>query len=134
MGGHGALYLSIRHQDLFGVAGSMSGGVDLRPFPKNWDLASLLGSYTQHPDWWEKNTVINLLSMLTPGSLALSIECGTADFFYGVNQKLHEELLYRNIPHDYTSRPGQHNWPYWENAVHYQFLFMHRWFSGLPKS
>ncbi|HEX2532399.1 MAG TPA: alpha/beta hydrolase-fold protein, partial [Chitinophagaceae bacterium] len=27
MGGHGALYLAIRHQDVFGAAGSMSGGV-----------------------------------------------------------------------------------------------------------
>lgn len=34
MGGHGALYLAMRHPDLFGSAGSMSGGVDIRPFPK----------------------------------------------------------------------------------------------------
>ena len=33
MGGHGALWLAIRHQDLFGAAGSTSGGVDIRPFP-----------------------------------------------------------------------------------------------------
>jgi len=32
MGGHGALYLGIKHQDVFGAAGSMSGGVDIRPF------------------------------------------------------------------------------------------------------
>ena len=29
MGGHGALYLAIKHQDVFGAAGSMSGGVDI---------------------------------------------------------------------------------------------------------
>ena len=34
MGGHGALFLSFRHQDIFGSAGSMSGGVDIRPFPE----------------------------------------------------------------------------------------------------
>ena len=33
MGGHGALWLAIRHQDIFGAAGSTSGGVDIRPFP-----------------------------------------------------------------------------------------------------
>ena len=34
MGGQGALYLAFRHQDIFGAAGSMSGGVDIRPFPE----------------------------------------------------------------------------------------------------
>ena len=36
MGGHGALFLGIRHKDLFATAVSISGGVDFRPFPKNW--------------------------------------------------------------------------------------------------
>lgn len=44
MGGHGAFYLAFKHQDVYGMAGSMSGGVDLRPFPENWDLPKLLGS------------------------------------------------------------------------------------------
>ena len=34
MGGHGALWSAIRHKDVFGAAGSMSGGVDIRPFPR----------------------------------------------------------------------------------------------------
>ena len=33
MGGHGAMWLAIRHQELFGAAGSTSGGLDIRPFP-----------------------------------------------------------------------------------------------------
>ena len=129
MGGHGALYLSLKHQDVFGAAGSMSGGVDIRPFPANWDLALRLGSYAQNRDNWEQNSVINLVPLLQPNALALTIECGTEDFFYAVNEKLHEELRYRNIPHDYTTRPGVHNWEYWSNAIHYQLLFMHRYFT-----
>ena len=39
MGGHGALYLALKHQDVFGAAGSMSGGVDIRPCPTKWDMA-----------------------------------------------------------------------------------------------
>jgi S-formylglutathione hydrolase FrmB len=38
MGGHGALYLSLRNPEVFGAGGSMSGGVDLRPFMDEWDL------------------------------------------------------------------------------------------------
>ena len=35
MGVHGALYLSFKHQDVFGAAGSMSGGVDFVRFLKS---------------------------------------------------------------------------------------------------
>jgi S-formylglutathione hydrolase FrmB len=43
MGGHGGLYLAIRHSDVFGAAGSTSGGFDFRPFPKRWNLPNILG-------------------------------------------------------------------------------------------
>lgn len=129
MGGHGAFYLAFRHQDVFGAAGSMSGGVDIRPFPKNWDISKRLGTYAEFPERWEQHTVINQVHLLTPNSLALIFDCGTEDFFYDVNQKLHEKLLYYNIPHDYIVRPGAHNWKYWANALPYQLLFMHSFFS-----
>lgn len=133
MGGHGALYLAFKHQEVFGTAGSMSGGVDIRPFPNNWDMAKRLGKYAEAPELWEKNTVINLVHLLTPNSLALIIDCGSDDFFYRVNNNLHDKLLERNIPHDYISRPGGHNWPYWNNAIGYQLLFMRNFFDK-PKS
>lgn len=129
MGGHGALYLAIKHQDIFGVAGSMSGGVDITPYPNNWDMAKRLGNYAQNAEIWKKNTVINLLPLLTPNSLSIIIDCGTDDFFYKVNEKLHQDLVYAGIPHDYISRPGGHTWPYWQNAVKYQILFMKSYFD-----
>jgi len=133
MGGHGALYLSFRHQDVFGAAGSMSGGVDIRPFPKNWKIAEKLGTIEEHPENWEKNTVINLTPLLRPNSLALIIDCGTSDFFYKVNVDLHEKLLAENIPHDFIVRPGGHTWPYWTNAVKYQFLYFSIFFNQPEK-
>lgn len=133
MGGHGALYLAFRHQDVFGTAGTMSGGVDIRPFPENWDMAKRLGSYAERPENWEKFTVINMTHLLTAKSLALIIDCGTEDFFYKVNENLHQHLLLRNIPHDYITRPGAHNWTYWNNAIKYQLLFMNNYFKSQVK-
>lgn len=130
MGGHGALYLAFRHQDIFGAAGSMSGGVDIRPFPNNWDIAKRLGSYAEFPERWEKNTVINMLNLLTPSSLAIIFDCGTEDFFFRVNENLHQQLLYRNIPHDFIARPGSHNWAYWNNSVKFQLLFFNNYFRS----
>lgn len=133
MGGHGAFYLSFRHQDVFGAAGSMSGGLDIRPYPLNWEIAKLLGSYKEHPENWEANTDINLVHLLTPNSLAIIFDCGTDDFFYKVNVAMHEKLLYAGIPHDFIVRPGGHTWEYWANAISYQLLFMKCYFDRVKK-
>jgi S-formylglutathione hydrolase FrmB len=129
MGGHGALYLAIRHTDVFGAAGSMSGGVDFRPFPKNWDIAKRLGDYTTHTQNWDNNTVVHEAGKLHNGDLAIAFECGVDDFFIQVNRNLHQQLLNSKIDHDYTERPGQHNWDYWSNAIKYQLLFFRNYFN-----
>jgi S-formylglutathione hydrolase FrmB len=129
MGGHGAFYLAFKHQDIWGAAGSMSGGVDIRPFPNNWGLSERLGSYSENKANWEENTVINLVYKLKGENLKLIFDCGTSDFFYGVNQRFHEKLLERNIPHDYTERPGNHNWDYWSNSIKYHLLFFNDFFN-----
>lgn len=123
MGGHGALYLAFRHQDVFGSAGSTSGGVDIRPFPDNWNIKTRIGSIEEYPENWEKNTVINQTHLLKPGSLNLIIDCGTEDFFFEVNCNLHKKLLDEGIPHEFYTRPGSHNWTYWLNSIKYQVLF-----------
>lgn len=130
MGGHGAFYLAFKHQDIYGAAGSMSGGVDIRPFPLNWDISKKLGSYAEHKNNWEENTVINLLYLLNPKSLKLIFDCGTGDFFFPANQRLHKKLLERNIPHEYIERPGKHDWNYWSNAIKYQMLFFNDFFNS----
>ncbi len=130
MGGHGALYLAARHTDIFGAAGSMSGGVDIRPFPDNWNIKKYLGTYAGHPDNWNKNTVINAIDSLHNDELKLIIDCGIDDFFIQVNRDLHQKLLTLKINHDYTERPGVHNWDYWANAIKYQLLFFGEYFKG----
>lgn len=129
MGGHGALYLAFRHQDVWSVAGSMSGGVDIRPFPNNWDIAKRLGVYAEFPERWEHNTVINLLHLLNGKDLRLIFDCGVDDFFYDANCRLHQLMVERNIPHDFISRPGRHNWNYWANAIQFQLLFFSNHFK-----
>lgn len=129
MGGHGALFLAIKHQDVYGAAASMSGGVDYTPFPNNWDIAKRLGKYEDNKQLWEENTVYYLVQSLKNKALAISFECGVDDFFIGVNRKLHERLLQLKIDHDYAERPGEHNWPYWNNAIQYQLIFFKNYFN-----
>ena len=129
MGGHGALYLSFRHQDVFGAAGSMSGGVDIRPFPENWDIKKRLGTLSEFPENWEKNTVTNMLELVKDNKLKLIIDCGVDDFFMDVNRELHNKMLALKINHDYIERPGKHNIEYWENSLKFQLLFFDNFFK-----
>lgn len=127
MGGHGGLWLGIRHQNIFGACGSISGGVDIRPFPENWEMKTLLGAYSENRERWDNFTVINQLQHILPGT-AIIIDCGTDDFFYEVNEQLHKAMLNRNIRHDYISRPGAHDARYWSNSIEYQLLFFYHFF------
>lgn len=124
MGGHGAMFLAIRHPDTFSVVVCLSGGVDLRPFHDKWDIAKRLGSFEEHRDRWTANSVVTLAKTLPSNELAISIDCGESDFFIEVNRSLHQLLLQRKVPHDYTERPGGHNWSYWSNSIKYQMLFI----------
>jgi S-formylglutathione hydrolase FrmB len=130
MGGHGALYLAFKHQDIFGAAGSMSGLVDLEPFPKQFGIEQVLGKYTDYPDRWKTNSVVNMVDMLKPNSLAITFDVGCDDFLYKVNLNLHNIMLEKKIPHDFTVRPGSHTWEYWGNSINYQALFFSRYFNG----
>lgn len=130
MGGHGALFLAFRHPDIFGACGSMSGGVNLYPFSNKFDIAKRLGDTIRNRKNWDEYSVINVIEKKRPAdSLAVIVDCGTDDFFYADNKALHQKMMKLKIPHDYIERGGTHNWDYWGNAVGYQLLFFHRFFT-----
>lgn len=126
MGGHGALMLAMRHPDIWRNAGSMSGGVDIRPFPKSWNMAELIGPLSER---WNDYTVAGQFGRLKPGMLNITFDCGVDDFFAAVNRELHESLLKAGIPHDYTERPGRHSHAYWANSILYHLLFFNEAFA-----
>jgi S-formylglutathione hydrolase FrmB len=130
MGGHGALWLALRHPDIWHNAGSTSGGVNIIPFPKKWKMAAALGDYEANKQRWEDHTVINLVDSLTADqAMNIIFDCGTEDFFSDVNLQLHNKLLKMKIPHDYIARPGVHNAKYWANSILYQLLYFDSKFS-----
>ncbi|MEQ1677968.1 MAG: alpha/beta hydrolase family protein [Chitinophagaceae bacterium] len=134
MGGHGGLFLGFRHAETFGACGSMSGGVDLRPFPKNWQLSQRLGDTATYAGNWKNYSVTTVIEKKPSDSLAIIIDCGTEDFFYTVNHALHLKMVQLNIAHDYIERPGKHDWAYWENAVKYQLLYFSDYFNSSRKN
>ncbi|MDE6403306.1 MAG: esterase family protein [Muribaculaceae bacterium] len=129
MGGHGALWLAMRHSDIWGNAGATSGGVDFLPWPNNWNIPDALGKYDDNKDLWEHSTVLSLVPTLKPGQLNIIFDCGVDDFFHQVNANLHNALVEAKIPHDYISRPGSHTHEYWRNAILFQLQYFNEQFK-----
>ena len=129
MGGHGAMWNAIHHRDVFGAAGSTSGGLDIRPFPGNWDMKKYIGERDENLEIWNNHTVINQLDRLKDGDLAIIIDCGVDDFFLAVNKAVHERLLSQKIAHDFILRPGGHTGEYWKNSIGYQIKYFKKFFE-----
>ena len=129
MGGHGGLWLGLRHPDIWKNCGSTSGGVDIRPFPERWKMKEALGAKDENPELWDAYTVTTLVPTLQPGVNNIIFDCGVDDFFADVNNNLHQALVDAKIPHDFISRPGAHNNPYWRNALPYQLWFFQTHFE-----
>ncbi len=133
MGGHGAIYLSARHPEMFCAAGSMSGAMDMNFANAKMDIdrlkatnerfQKLLGTSDPNSEVFVKNSIMNMTDTIKKNGLSLFIDCGVDDFLIGGNRELHHRLVYNGTSHDYIERPGGHSWDYWQNALPYHVLF-----------
>jgi len=133
MGGHGALYLSARHPELFCAAGSMSGAVDMSTMLNRDSSAQIVklmqpvfGDKSGNTELYEQNSVLRMADKIKANKLPLIIDCGVDDFLIEPNRELHRRLVYNKVDHDYTERPGAHTWDYWENSLPYHALFFNK--------
>lgn len=130
MGGHGALYLSAKHPDLFCAAGSMSGAVDMSTMLNRESsqqviqlMQPVFGEQSGNQEMYVKHAVLRMVDIIKENKLPLIIDCGVDDFLIESNRELHRRLVYNKVVHDYTERPGAHTWEYWENALPYHVFF-----------
>ena len=94
MGGGQALQNGLAHTELFGAVGLFSGAG-----ARNFDVT--------------KAAAASKLSLFWIG-------CGTEDFLYPANLKMHEALTGAGIRHEWFPSPGLHDWQVWR--VHlYEF-------------
>lgn len=130
MGGHGALYLSAKHPELFCAAGSMSGAVDMGSMITEESkeritklMEPVFGKEGKSQETYASYAVLNMVPTMANNKLALIMDIGVDDFLIESNRELHRRLVYAKVAHDYTERPGAHTWEYWENALPTHTLF-----------
>ncbi|HMJ47661.1 MAG TPA: alpha/beta hydrolase family protein [Ferruginibacter sp.] len=128
MGGYGAFMLAIKHSEIFGAAGSMSGAMDLKEIATKYDLMKRLGDTIHYAEQWKKYSVLNITDTFK-SRLKLLFDCGTRDGFINGNRALHIKLMKRSVAHDYIERDGGHSWNYWINALPYHLLFFRKYFD-----
>ena len=118
MGGYGAVSLLCRYADVFSVALSRAGALNLTTFVDDldWDdaneqLRPLLGDCFTDPAVYHRNGCFNLVNHIRERKdVAFVIQVGKEDMLYKTNRAFHERLNELNLPHIYTEYPGGHQW------------------------
>jgi putative tributyrin esterase len=123
MGGHGALYLFIKHPDLFAGAGSTSGGVKLSDGFGKFGLGDLLGNPQADNELWKRFSVLENINQLKGNNKPIIFDCGSSDMFYVANNELKQKCDELKLKATYISQPGGHNKAYWAKSIKQQFEF-----------
>lgn len=130
MGGHGAMYTALKNPDLIGIAGSISGALNLLPFEKEWNLKQILGDPKSQIQVWKHHSIFYLLDRYCRPDMPLRIDCGSEDFFLTVNRQVHQKLNALHVPHQYVETPGGHDIPYWTRIIGEQIRFFGMFWAG----
>lgn len=120
MGGYGALYLGLRHPDLFSAIGAHSPAI-LRPDQGPPWL------YGPHQELFEERDIISLIARDGwPEDVRLWVDIGTSDSLMRGVYNLFGELLSETIAvFEGHVWPGVHDWDYWSrHAPDYLRFYM----------
>ena len=129
MGGFGALRSGLYYNDVFGAAIGLSSALitdevaKMKPGESN-----AVASYEYYVNTFGDPAVL-LSSDRAPKTLVkmrkeagaelprLFLACGTEDFLYPANLDLHEYLKELGIAHEWITRPGVHDFNFWNAAL-----------------
>jgi len=115
MGGHGAMVLVSKYPDIFGVASSMSGVLDIRMISETAGKKSIFGDPLDYPEVWNNNSAVYLAENLKKARRRprIMFDIGLKDYVYETNLKYHTTLKKLGIDHTFKVYPGSHDWGYW---------------------
>lgn len=112
-GAIGALNLALRHPEVFGAAGGLSGQYRLG---RVWGEGRILGAEpgatarrrAGSPYYQVADRVASLRTQ------ALFLGCGNSDAMAQDNRAFHARLDSLAVPHAFVETPGGHNWKVWK--------------------
>ena len=123
MGGDGSFTYALHHPELFSSACPLSAGTGpLSMEDAKTRLTKEIPGINEQDitAWFNRQSVLTLVNNM-PDTLKKSvrwyIDCGDDDFLYEGNSLVHIAMRKKEIPHEFRTRDGAHNWTYWRAAL-----------------
>ena len=131
MGGYGSLMLAMRNPDLFSTCVAFSSGTftdeEIVAMPdNNYNMffreifGKGLTGEKRISDNWKAHSPLHLIYDVPKDKLKtirFYIDCGDNDFLFEGNSQLHIQMRKLDLPHEYRTRQGGHEWPYWRSGL-----------------
>jgi enterochelin esterase-like enzyme len=123
MGGDGTFTYALHHPELFSAACPLSAGTG--PLTLDDAKTRLKRDNPNISDaditsFYNRQSVLNLINNAPDSSkktVRWYIDCGDDDFLYEGNSLAHIAMRKKDIPHEFRTRDGAHNWTYWREAL-----------------
>lgn len=129
MGGNGALFLAMRHPELFSSCIAFSAAMFTDAEIANLDSYNVyfkdlfganLTGVSRVNDQWKSYSPLHIVdtgNLDNLKSVKYYIDCGDDDFLYKGNSSLHDKMRDKWIPHEFRVRDGAHEWMYWRTGL-----------------
>jgi enterochelin esterase-like enzyme len=123
MGGDGTFTYALHHPELFSSACPLSAGTG--PLTLADAKTRLTRETPAIPDsvitsFYKRQSVLALIDAMPDDqkkAVHWYIDCGDDDFLFEGNSLVHIAMRKKEIPHEFRTRDGAHNWTYWRAAL-----------------
>ena len=122
MGGYGAVKLALKHPELYGFAGNMSGSLDItrrQASLRRWgQTLRIWNTFGVRPNIRRDEDVFDLLDRAVEvRSVTWFESCGKNDALLSVNERFARKLRERGVILDLITTSGGHDWQSWNAAM-----------------
>ena len=123
MGGDGTFTYALHHPELFSAACPLSAGtgpLTLEDAKTRLRRDNPAISDADITAFYNRQSVLQLINTMPDSSkkaVRWYIDCGDDDFLYEGNSLAHIAMRKKEIPHEFRTRDGAHNWTYWREAL-----------------
>jgi enterochelin esterase-like enzyme len=123
MGGIGTFTYALHHPELFSAACPLSAATG--PLTIDEAKTRFARDNPNLPDtaiaaYYRRQSVLYLVNNIPDSAkkaVRWYIDCGDDDFLYEGNSLVHIAMRKKEIPHEFRTRDGAHNWTYWRTAL-----------------
>ncbi|GEO08556.1 alpha/beta hydrolase [Segetibacter aerophilus] len=123
MGGGGTFTYALHHPELFSSACPLraaTGPLSIEEAKTRFAQANPQLADTTITSYFKRQSVLSLINNV-PDSMKKAvrwyIDIGDDDFLYEGNNLVHIAMRKKEIPHEFRTRDGAHNWTYWRASL-----------------